>query len=110
MIQGLIAAPHTPFRADGDLWLDQVELQAEHLQRTGVCAVFVGGSTGEAASLTVDERIQLVKRWCEATKDSELRVIAHIGHNCQRDAIAMAAQAVKQGVLAISSFAPTVIE
>jgi N-acetylneuraminate lyase len=56
-LHGLVAATHTPFDADGGLNLVVVERQAEHLLRAGVETVFIGGSTGECHSLTVDERL-----------------------------------------------------
>ena len=106
-LQGLIAAPHTPFRPDGELWLDQVQVQAEHLVRTGVSGAFVGGSTGEGISLTTDERLRLVHRWCEVAQESSLQVIAHVGHNCQRDAIDLATAARQSGAAAVAAFAPS---
>jgi N-acetylneuraminate lyase len=51
----LVAATHTPFHADGSLNVAAVASQAAHLLKTGVSAVFIGGTTGESASLTVDE-------------------------------------------------------
>ena len=54
-LHGLVAATHTPFDAAGELNLAAVETQAEHLLRTGVATVFIGGSTGESHSLTIAE-------------------------------------------------------
>jgi N-acetylneuraminate lyase len=106
-LQGFIAAPHTPFQVDGRLWLEQVAAQAQHLARTGVSGAFVGGTTGEATSMTTAERCQLFEAWCEAAADLPLQVVAHVGHNCQQDAITMAQHAAKLGVDAISAFAPS---
>jgi N-acetylneuraminate lyase len=55
----LIAAPHTPLHENGELNPETVVRQAEHLRSTGVDGVFVGGSTGEGASLTSAERRRL---------------------------------------------------
>ena len=41
-LEGLVAAVHTPFRADGSLNLDIVEKQAQHLQRNGIAGVGLG--------------------------------------------------------------------
>ena len=105
-LTGLIAAPHTPFHDDGSLNLAAVEKQAEHFQRTGVSGAFVGGSTGEATSLTVAERCDLVQRWCQVAQGTDLQVVAHVGHTCQEDAIAMAKRAEQDGADAIAAFAP----
>ena len=42
LLQGLIAAPFTPLKADGTLNLDQVGRYAEHLATCGVAGAFVG--------------------------------------------------------------------
>lgn len=52
-IHGLVAAPHTPFHADGSLNLAVIEKQAAHLLSTGVRRAFIGGTTGESHSLNI---------------------------------------------------------
>ena len=54
-LHGLVAATHTPMHADGTLNLGAVEGQGTYLARSGVAAVFIGGTTGECASLTLQE-------------------------------------------------------
>jgi N-acetylneuraminate lyase len=106
-LTGLVAATHTPFDAAGELNLAAVERQAAHLMGAGVGGVFVGGTTGESASLTVNERLALAKRWGEVVRGSALRLIVHVGANCLADARAMAAQAEDVGAVAISAVAPS---
>jgi N-acetylneuraminate lyase len=106
-LQGLVAATHTPFDADGRLNLVAIAKQAEHLHRCGVKAVFVGGSTGESASLTVEERLAQAQRWSEVVRGSEMRLVVHVGSNCLADARAMAAQAQSIGAAAIAALAPS---
>ena len=53
-LRGLVAATHTPFDADGRLKLAAVEKQAGHLLGNGVTAAFIGGTTGESHSLSLD--------------------------------------------------------
>jgi N-acetylneuraminate lyase len=105
--KGLVAAVHTPFHLDGALNLDVIPRQAEHLLATGVRAAFVGGSTGESHSLTVEERIALTRRWTEVARGTSLSVIAHIGCNCQADVVTLAREAARSGVEAISALAPS---
>src|SRR5690242_8217785 len=93
---GLIAAPHTPFDAQGALCLSTIEKQAELLAASGVKGAFICGTTGEGLSLTTDERMQVAQRWVEASRGA-LKVIVHVGHNCQRDAIALAEHADRVG-------------
>lgn len=106
-IQGLVAATHTPFHADGSLNLAIVEKQAEHLTRNGVAIAFIGGTTGESSSLTVEERKALSARWLEVCKGSTLKVIVHTGANCLPDACALAKQAQELGAYATSALAPS---
>lgn len=106
-LHGLVAAVHTPMSTDGALRLEVVEKQAEHMLRNGITAVFVGGSTGESHSLTVEERLQLAERWGAVVRGSPLRLVVHVGANCLSDARSMASQSVKVGAEAISALAPS---
>jgi N-acetylneuraminate lyase len=106
---GLITATYTAFHADGSLNLSVIAKHADLLVRNGVKGVFVCGSTGEGVSMTTDERIAYVNRWCEVGNDS-LSVIAHVGHSSLNDARAMAAAAQKSGAHAISTVAPSVLK
>jgi N-acetylneuraminate lyase len=106
-LHGLVAATHTPFHADGALNLAAVEKQAAHLLSNGVVNVFIGGTTGESSSLTLDERMALARRWCEVAHGTALRVIVHVGSNCLADARALAAQAQQLGAVAIAALAPS---
>jgi N-acetylneuraminate lyase len=106
-IKGLVAATHTPFHGDGSLNLAIVEKQAAHLQATGVSHAFIGGTTGESSSLTLEERRALAVRWFEITKGAALNVIVHVGSNCLADSRHLAAQAQELGALAVSALAPS---
>lgn len=106
-LHGLVAATHTPFHPDGRLKLTVVERQAEHLHRDGVTTVFVGGSTGESHSLTVEERRALAVRWSEVVSGSGLKLVVHVGSNCLADARTLAAQAQQLQAVAISALSPS---
>jgi N-acetylneuraminate lyase len=105
-IQGLVAATHTPFHADGSINLSVVEKQAAHLQHTGVSHAFIGGTTGECSSLMLEERRALAVRWFEVTRGAALKVIVHVGSNCLADSRILTAQAQELGAVAVSAFAP----
>ena len=106
-LHGLVAAVHTPFFADGELNLGAVEKQAEHLLHNGVHAVFLGGTTGECHSLSVDERLALAQRWSEVARGTKLHLVVHVGSNCLADARTLGAQAQTLGVQAIAASAPS---
>lgn len=107
-LTGLIAAPHTPFTSTGELNLSAIERQAEILEHDGVSGVFIGGTTGECHSLSVDERLRLAERWSEATTGSKLKLIVHVGCQNLPDSRELAKQAGHLGnVAAIGAMAPT---
>jgi N-acetylneuraminate lyase len=103
---GLIPASHTPFHADGTLNLAPVEAQARLYLESGLKAVFIGGTTGEFASLTLDERQRLTNRWLDVAGDS-LQIAVHAGSNSQPDAIALATHAREAGAAAVAAMAPS---
>ncbi len=106
-LTGLVGAAHTPFAADGSLNLAAVEKQAAHYLANGIRVAFIGGTTGESHSLTLDERRFLAGRWLEVTRGTELKVIVHVGSNCLADACDLTAHAAKQGALAVSALTPS---
>jgi N-acetylneuraminate lyase len=106
-LTGLVAATYTPFHADGSLNLAGVEPHARHLLANGVSSVFIGGTTGESHSLSLDERRALAVRWMEVARGTALRVIVHVGSNALGDACALAAQAESLGAFAISALSPS---
>lgn len=106
-LTGLVAATHTPFKADGSLHLAIVEEQAAHLLNHQVTLAFVGGSTGECHSLNLDERRQLARRWSEVARGTPLKIVVHVGSNCLADARVLATQAQEFGALAIAAMAPS---
>jgi N-acetylneuraminate lyase len=106
-LHGLIAAPHTPFAADGSLNLPIVEKQAALLLANGVTIAFIGGTTGEMHSLSLDERRALTQRWSEVSHGTALRVVVHAGANCLADGRALAAQAQQLKATAIAAVAPS---
>ena len=104
-LQGLIAAPFTPFRPDGELALDVIPRQAAMLAQNGVSGAFVCGTTGEGLSLTLEERLRIAERWV-ACADDRLRVIVHVGHTCLADARTLTAHAANTGASAVSALTP----
>ena len=104
-IEGLIAAPFTPMHADGQLNLDAIGPMASLLGRQGVAGVFVGGSTGESLSLTLQERLDLTRTWISSAPRGQ-KVLIHVGAGSIEDSKAIAAHAQQHGATAIASMAP----
>lgn len=104
-MQGLLAASFTPFHPDGRLHLDAIEAHAERLVRDGVQGVFVCGTTGEFASLTVEERKQVAARWTDVAGD-QLHTIIHVGHTCLAASQELARHAAETRAHAIAAIGP----
>src|SRR5260221_7153633 len=90
--KGLIAATFTPMNAQSALELSVVDRQAGLLVESGVRGVFVGGTTGESMSLTVNERLKLAGRWKDVA-GKYLAVLVHGGHARLAEARALACHA-----------------
>jgi len=104
-LSGLIAAPFTPFRPNGDLALDTIPALAALLQRNEVGAAFVCGTTGEGSSLTTEERRQVAAAWRKATPPG-LKLAVHVGHLSLGDSRELARHAAEIGADAIAAIAP----
>ena len=105
-IEGLVAASFTPMNPDGSMNPAMIEQQLDLLVRNKVAGVFVNGSTGESLSLSVQERLDIAKRWVDAAPD-DFKVIIHCGHTSLAECKDMAAQAEKIGAWGIGAMAPS---
>ncbi len=105
-IWGLVAAAHTPMKSDGEVDLSCIEKQFEYLLSKQINYAFVCGTTGECMSLTMDERMQIAKRWLEVSRGSDFRIIVHVGCNCLNDAKLLASHAENHRAFAIAAVAP----
>ena len=81
----LVAAPVTPFLANGDLDVSGVRVLFEYLDQCGVGSIFAPGTTGEFTALEDDERLTIVRTAVEVLGPS--RVIAHVGASSTRQAV-----------------------
>ena len=105
-LHGLIPAAHTPFGPDGRLNLDAVAGQAQLFREMGIEHVFIGGTTGEFSSLTLDERFALAERWGEVA-GGLIGVAVHVGDNAVSNAVALARHAKASGATSIALTAPS---
>ena len=106
-LHGLVAAVHTPFKADGSLNPSSVDAQARLLASQGIKLAFITGSTGESSSMQLEERKEIYSAWKEASAKYGVDVIAHTGSNSVWDARELAAFAQECGFVATSSLAPS---
>lgn len=104
-IEGLIAAPFTPFEENGELKLDVVKQQIDLLVNSDVKGAFVGGTTGEAMSLTIEERKKLAERWMDESP-SDFKVMVQCGHTALTVCKEIADHARKIGAYAVGAMGP----
>jgi 4-hydroxy-tetrahydrodipicolinate synthase len=96
MFEGLSVAMVTPFRS-GAVDRDGVERLVEHMLAGGVQGLVVSGSTGEAATCTVEERRAL---WAFVRERAKGRawVVAGTGTNSTADSITLTKMAEELGL------------
>ncbi|WP_298647763.1 dihydrodipicolinate synthase family protein [uncultured Proteiniphilum sp.] len=104
-LKGLVAATFTPMHSNGDINYSVIDQYARHIVDSGISGVFVCGTTGEFTSLTAGERKQILEHWIRASK-GDVRVIAHVGSNSQRESVELARHAAEAGAWGIGSIAP----
>ena len=104
-LEGLIAAPHTPFNADGSINLDLIPKQVETLLKQKVIGAYICGTTGEGICCSVAERKAVMKAWADAAK-GKLFIICHVGALSIADARELAAYAEELGLDATSIVPP----
>ncbi len=96
MFDGLIVAMVTPFR-DGALDLEATARLVDFMLDGGVEGLVVSGSTGEAATCTVEERLQLWRAVREQVR-GRVPVIAGTGTNNTAESIALTRRAEELGL------------
>jgi 4-hydroxy-tetrahydrodipicolinate synthase len=93
-IHGVITAMVTPFGADGEVDLEAAARLARHLTENGSHGVVVAGTTGEAPTLSDDERLALLDAVQREIGDNAT-VIAGIGTNDTRHSAEQARDAAR---------------
>lgn len=104
-IKGLIPAMATPMHEDGSLNTDAIAPLAEALIANGAYGLFVAGSMGEAASLSVEERMSAIRATVKAVK-GRVPVIAGTGYPTTEETIRMTRLCEDEGVAAVSVITP----
>ncbi|MBO5245573.1 MAG: 4-hydroxy-tetrahydrodipicolinate synthase, partial [Selenomonadales bacterium] len=93
----VLTAMVTPFHADGSVNYEGAAELARHLIENGSDGLVVAGSTGEAATMTADEKLKLFKVVLDAVGD-RATVIAGTGSNDTMASVAFTQAAEKVGV------------
>lgn len=94
---GLSVALATPFDADGEIAIPGVIEQAKHCLSNGCRSVTLFGTTGEGASIGMQERKQVLAAMLAAGIAPE-QIVMGVLVDAAEDAAAQASQALAQGV------------
>ena len=104
-LTGIFAPLTTPF-AGGGVALDRLAANLERYDRHGLAGYLVLGSTGEAALLTAEERLAVL-RAARAAIARERTMIAGVGMESTADTVRMAAAAAECGADAVLVVTPS---
>jgi 4-hydroxy-tetrahydrodipicolinate synthase len=86
----------TPMRADGSVDDDSLRKLIEMHISAGTDAIVAMGTTGESATLSVDEHCDVIRKVIEQV-DGRIPVIAGTGANCTAEAIELTKKAKSLG-------------
>lgn len=103
---GVVAPIVNPCREDDSLDWPALEKNVERLLATGITGLYINGGTGDASKLTQEERLQTAAYLVPRLKEAGKLSIIHVGQTTQREAVALAEQAVALGADAVASIPP----
>ncbi|MCG1002355.1 MULTISPECIES: 4-hydroxy-tetrahydrodipicolinate synthase [Halobacterium] len=104
-VNGVFPAMTTPFAADGSIDFDRLRAHARRLVDRGVDGVVPVGSTGESATLTHDEHVEVVEVVVDEVGD-EVPIIAGAGSNSTHEALGLSQRSVDAGADALLLISP----
>lgn len=101
----LVTAMVTPFNNLLEIDYEKTSQLIEHLINTGTDSLLISGTTGEPASLSIEEKVQFYKFVVEQTR-GRCKVIAGTGSNDTNSTIQLTKKAQQVGVDGILLVAP----
>lgn len=102
----MFVATYTPMDEHGGVLYSSISPLVEFNLQSGVSGFYVCGTTGEGMSLSTRERKDIATAFIEAV-NGRAPVIIQTGHNCLREAAALAEAAAEAGADGISAHCPT---
>jgi 4-hydroxy-tetrahydrodipicolinate synthase len=100
---GVYPAMTTPFDSDDSIDFDQLRADARRLADAGVDGLLAVGSTGESATLSHDEHVEVVAAVTDAV---DIPVIAGSGSNSTREALELSRRSADAGADALLLISP----
>lgn len=105
MFSGSIVALLTPFNIDGEVDYQSLKNLVEYHIDAGTSAIVAVGTTGESATLTVEEHVKVVSKVVEFA-DGRIPVIAGTGANATHEAITFSRLLNNSGIAGCLSVTP----
>jgi 4-hydroxy-tetrahydrodipicolinate synthase len=102
-LSGVYPAMTTPFDADGEIDFAQLRADARRLEAAGVDGLVPVGSTGESATLSHDEHVEVVEAVVDAV---DVPVIAGSGSNNTAEALDLSRRSADAGADALLLISP----
>lgn len=96
IFEGAGVALITPFSEDGSVNYKKLEELLEEQIAGGTDAIIACGTTGEAATLTIEEQLKVIERSVQIV-GGRIPVIAGTGSNCTKTSIHLSVEAEKAG-------------
>ena len=95
-ISGAITALATPMKSDGTIDFSSLENLIEYQISEGINALVSVGTTGESATVDVEEHLEIIKFFIEVS-NGRIPIIAGTGANSTQEAITLTHEAKKLG-------------
>ncbi|WP_375587389.1 dihydrodipicolinate synthase family protein [Flagellimonas aurea] len=104
-LKGIIPPMVTPLNAEGKIDLESTKKLVEHLIAGKVKGIFILGTTGESASLSLRARLYFIEEVLKMT-DGRISVLVGITDSSMEASILLAEHAKKHGAIAVVSAPP----
>jgi dihydrodipicolinate synthase/N-acetylneuraminate lyase len=104
--KGVVVPIVNPCNEDDSIDWPVLEQNFTRLAAASTAGMYVNGGTGDAANLTQAERLQIAEWTVPKLRAAGKLAIVHVGQTNQRQAVALAEQAVALGADAVASIPP----
>ena len=105
MFSGSIVALITPFNSDGEVDYDSLKNLVEYHISSGSDGIVAVGTTGESATLTIEEHVKVVTKVVEFA-DGRIPVIAGTGANATHESVTFSKLLSNSGIAGCLSVTP----
>ncbi len=105
MFSGSIVALITPFDSDGEVDFDSLKKLVEFHVEAGTDGIVAVGTTGESATLTIEEHVKVVNKTVEFAA-GRVPVIAGTGANATHEAVTFSRLLNNSGIAGVLSVTP----